>query len=170
MENAGEAIRNDSLVQNHTAILYETMMETNLLKIISPYSRIELSVIARKMSLSEQVVEKKCSQLILDGKLHGILDQGQGLLIVYDEEATHSTSTDISSSSLRILGNLDQVLDALFHKARATHTIMIGERSLFITVTSTLTILREALRGRLHLSDGLEGGPSHIDVGVHRLP
>lgn len=122
LESAGEAIRNDSLVQNHTAILYETMMETNLLKIISPYSRIELSVIARKMSLSEQVVEKKCSQLILDGKLHGILDQGQGLLIVYDEEATHSTSTDISSSSLRILGNLDQVLDALFHKARAVST------------------------------------------------
>lgn len=119
LENASDLIKEDSLVQNHTTVLYDTMLETNLLKIISPYSRIELEEVARKMNLSEQVVVKKCSQLILDGKLHGILDQGQGLLIVYDEEASHSTSIDVSSSSLRVLKNLDNVLDALFHKAGA---------------------------------------------------
>jgi hypothetical protein len=30
-------------------------------------------------------VEKKWSQMILDGKLHGIFDQGKGQSVVYEE-------------------------------------------------------------------------------------
>ena len=41
---------------------------------------------AKKIGIMEGgEVERKLSQMIMDGKLRGILDQGRGRLIVYEE-------------------------------------------------------------------------------------
>lgn len=83
-EYKGE-LSNDAIIRNHLAALYDTLLEQNLLRIIEPYSRVEMSHVAKQVRQPVREVEQKLSQMILDKNLHGILDQGNGCLVVFDE-------------------------------------------------------------------------------------
>jgi len=109
---AGE-LQSDVLVSHHLALLYETMLEANLLKIIEPFSCVELSRVAELINLPLVKVEKKLSQMILDKKLKGILDQGNGTLIVYDD--TEGDSTYIHAAE--VVANMELVVASLFKRA-----------------------------------------------------
>lgn len=102
------------LVGHHLGLLYETMLEANLLKIIQPFSCVELARVAELIKLPGDKVERKLSQMILDKKLRGILDQGKGTLIVYDDaevDASYSHATEI-------IGNMEAVVTSLFKRAQ----------------------------------------------------
>ena len=59
-------------------------------------------------------VERKLSQMILDHRFYGILDQGRGILEVYE-----GTSDDIAySKSAEVIANMDNVVDNLFDRVR----------------------------------------------------
>lgn len=75
----------DLIIASHIKNLYEKLLEENLLTIILPYSRIQISQISKKIQLSEEDVLKKLSEMILDKKIEGTLDQGAGFLIIFDE-------------------------------------------------------------------------------------
>ncbi|KAL4871774.1 hypothetical protein BDV12DRAFT_183599 [Aspergillus spectabilis] len=75
----------DAFIRNHLRRLYDAMLEQNLIKVIEPFSRVELDHIAKMVGLDTQQVERKLSQMILDKVIIGVLDQGAGCLIVYDE-------------------------------------------------------------------------------------
>ena len=49
------------MVNNHTKLLYENLLEKNLFKIIDSYTRVDIVYIARKLSLEQGVIEKKLS-------------------------------------------------------------------------------------------------------------
>lgn len=71
-------LEDDVIVRAHLGTVYDNMLEQNLCRIIEPYSRVQVEYVAKTIKLPMAQVEKKLSQMILDAKFHGILDQGEG--------------------------------------------------------------------------------------------
>ena len=59
-------------------------------------------------------MENKLSQMILDKKFSGILDQGAGVLIIFDEAEIDKTY----EASIDVLGHFSKVVDALYQRAK----------------------------------------------------
>lgn len=106
-------LRSDPIIKSNFNALYDNLLEQNLLKIIESYSCVELSHISRTIGLNLQQVEGKLSQMILDKVFYGVLDQGNGWLIIYDEPRKDATY----ESSLDLVKNLSNIVDLLYEKA-----------------------------------------------------
>lgn len=100
----------DVFIRNHLKRLYDSMLEQNLIKVIEPFSRVEIDHIAKMVGLDTQQVERKLSQMILDRVIIGVLDQGAGCLIVYDE-AERDQGYD---AALETIEKLSNVVDTLY--------------------------------------------------------
>ncbi|KAN0061766.1 26S proteasome regulatory subunit rpn6 [Thecaphora frezii] len=108
-----EELSNDPIIRNHLSALYDTLLEQNLLRIIEPYSRVEIAHVAKEVKQPVREVELKLSQMILDKVFHGILDQGAGCLVVYDEPQEDKIY-EVTLETLKHVGN---VIDSLYKKA-----------------------------------------------------
>ena len=84
----------DIIIQSHVKDMYQEMLMNNLCRIVEPFSCVELDHIAKLIKLPREVVEKKLSEMILDKKLHGILDQNAGCLEVYEDPAEDKAYAD----------------------------------------------------------------------------
>ncbi len=93
------------------------MLEKNLKKIIEPYSVVEIDFITNSVGIQSGEILNKLSQMILDKKINGILDQGRGSLIIYED----SSSNEYLEKSLKCYKNLDKVVDSLMNKAKASN-------------------------------------------------
>ncbi|KAJ9141912.1 26S proteasome non-ATPase regulatory subunit 11 [Pleurostoma richardsiae] len=100
----------DAFIRNHLRRLYDAMLEQNLIKVIEPFSRVEISHIADMVGLDREQVERKLSQMILDKVIIGVLDQGAGCLIIYDE----TERDDAYDSALATIEKLSNVVDVLY--------------------------------------------------------
>ena len=62
------------------AHLREKLLESNLIRIIKPYSCVGLKIdfVAAKMEIDVVFTERKLSQMILDSERSGILEQDMG--------------------------------------------------------------------------------------------
>ncbi|KAG0657150.1 26S proteasome regulatory subunit rpn6 [Rhodotorula mucilaginosa] len=107
-------LSDDPIIRNHLAALYDTLLEQNLMRIIEPYSRVEIAHVAELVKQPVRDVEIKLSQMILDKVFNGILDQGAGCLIVFDEPEVDKTFDD----TLETIGHVSQVVDQLFQRTR----------------------------------------------------
>jgi 26S proteasome regulatory subunit N6 len=99
----------DIFIRNHLRRLYDAMLEQNLIKVIEPFSRVEIEHIAKMVGLDTQQVERKLSQMILDKVIIGVLDQGAGCLIVYDE-VERDQGYDAALETIEKLSNVVDVL------------------------------------------------------------
>ncbi|KAJ3331844.1 26S proteasome regulatory subunit rpn6, partial [Kappamyces sp. JEL0680] len=116
-------LNNDPIVRNHLAALYDTLLEQNLLRIIEPYSRVEIAHVAQLVQLPTVQVEAKygwlslirrLSQMILDKVFSGILDQGAGgCLEVFDEPNADKTY----DAAIETIKTMEQVVHSLYQKA-----------------------------------------------------
>lgn len=70
--------------------------------------------IAKTIELSTHQVEQKLSQMILDHQLNGVLDQGQGMLVIFDTVQEDKAY----DAALGLIQNMGKVVDALYHKAK----------------------------------------------------
>ncbi|KAI1179745.1 hypothetical protein F4777DRAFT_531795 [Nemania sp. FL0916] len=100
----------DAFIRNHLRRLYDAMLEQNLIKVIEPFSRVEIDHIARMVGLDKQQVERKLSQMILDKVIVGVLDQGAGCLLIFDE--THRDES--YDAALQTIEKLSNVVDVLY--------------------------------------------------------
>jgi len=106
-------LSDDLLIRHHLQVLREKLLESNLIRIIEPYSCVEITHVAGLIEMPVATVEKKLSQMILDGKFMGILDQGRGQLIVYEE-----TQKDVAmEKGLDVISNMDKVVTSLFARS-----------------------------------------------------
>ncbi|KAK0281703.1 26S proteasome regulatory subunit rpn6 [Friedmanniomyces endolithicus] len=100
----------DRFIASHLRRLYDSMLEQNLIKVIEPFSRVEISHVASMVGLDAQQVERKLGQMILDRVIIGVLDQGAGVLIVF-EEGERDKGYD---AALETIGKLGSVVDVLY--------------------------------------------------------
>ena len=114
-------LQDDLLIKHHLHILHEQLLESNLIRIIEPYSCVELSHISQQMQMPVGICERKLSQMILDGKLNGILDQGAGQLVVYEE----SEKDRAMEKGLQVISHMDAVVTSLFERSKALRTVMM---------------------------------------------
>lgn len=114
LKEYSKELENDVIVKAHLGTLYDTMLEQNLCRIIEPYSRVEVSHIGKEIKLPVLQVEKKLSQMILDKKFSGILDQGEGVLIVFEETPVDKTY----ERALETITSMGKVVDTLYQKAK----------------------------------------------------
>ncbi|XP_061893037.1 26S proteasome non-ATPase regulatory subunit 11A-like [Entelurus aequoreus] len=107
-------LREDPIIRTHLTKLYDNLLEQNLIRVIEPFSRVQIAHISSLIKLSKGDVEKKLSQMILDEKFHGILDQGEGVLIVFEEPVVDKTY----EAALETVHNMSKVVDSLYNKAK----------------------------------------------------
>jgi len=107
-----EELSSDQTIRSHLAALYDTLLEQNLLRIVEPYSTVEISYVAEVVGQGKAQVEAKLSQMILDKVLNGVLDQGNGCLIVFDEP-----EEDLAyPMAIQTIGQVGKVVEALYAK------------------------------------------------------
>eukprot|EP00064_Thunnus_orientalis_P009251 superscaffoldBa00001162_g9274 len=107
-------LRDDPIINTHLAKLYDSLLEQNLIRVIEPFSRVQIEHISGLIKLSKGDVERKLSQMILDKKFHGILDQGEGVLIIFEEPPVDKTY----EAALETIQNMSKVVDSLYNKAK----------------------------------------------------
>ncbi|KAF1472007.1 26S proteasome non-ATPase regulatory subunit 11, partial [Pygoscelis antarcticus] len=112
-------LRDDPIINTHLAKLYDNLLEQNLIRVIEPFSRVQVNVSSKHTDILVPLspaaeVERKLSQMILDKKFHGILDQGEGVLIIFDEPPVDKTY----EAALETIQNMSKVVDSLYNKAK----------------------------------------------------
>ncbi|KAI3953826.1 hypothetical protein MKW98_017650, partial [Papaver atlanticum] len=106
-------LEEDPIVHRHLSSLYDTLLEQNLCKLIEPFSNVEIAHIADLIELPVSHVEKKLSQMILDKKFAGTLDQGAGCLIIFDDAKQDA----IFPATLDTISNIGKVVDSLYTRS-----------------------------------------------------
>lgn len=74
LEDNRALIQRDNVIRDQIDFLYEKLLEKNIIKLIKPYSKVEMNYLANKLGVKENKVEKKIGKMILDKIINGSMD------------------------------------------------------------------------------------------------
>ena len=114
IDKYNDIIESDPVVRNSLNRLTQDLQEQHLLRVVTPYSSIELSHICELIELPIDMVQNTVTQMILDGKLHGSINQHDGILNITDPEEMSNFAKD----SETLIEKLDTVVDALYSRCK----------------------------------------------------
>mmetsp|Transcript_30689 Transcript_30689/g.44869 ORF Transcript_30689/g.44869 Transcript_30689/m.44869 type:complete len:437 (-) Transcript_30689:323-1633(-) len=106
-------LKEDPVTKFHLDTLYDKLLENNLSRLIEPFSQVQIVHIAKLIDLPITTVEATLSQMILDKKFNGILDQGSGALIAYEDLPDNTTL----ETGLEAIDQVGKVVDSLYLRA-----------------------------------------------------
>ncbi|KAI0271208.1 PCI-domain-containing protein [Russula aff. rugulosa BPL654] len=101
-----EELSSDPTIRSHLAALYDTLLEQNLLRIVEPYSVVEIEYVAGQVRQGGKTLKQ-------NKVFHGVLDQGRGCLLVFDEAETNDTY----GAAIDTLEEVSKVVDSLYAKS-----------------------------------------------------
>jgi len=113
-KNYTKQLAEDPVIFAHLTELKDNLLEQTLLRFVEPFSRVQIPHVAKLIDLPIKDVESKLSEMILDRKLNGILDQGSGDLLLFDEPQTDRTY----AAAVDTVRELSGVVDKLYAKAK----------------------------------------------------
>uniref|UniRef100_A0A673BN69 Proteasome 26S subunit, non-ATPase 11a n=1 Tax=Sphaeramia orbicularis TaxID=375764 RepID=A0A673BN69_9TELE len=103
-------LRDDPIISTHLTKLYHNLLEQNLIRVIEPFSRVQVDILDQGAGVLIVLVLMWFSC----GSVSGILDQGAGVLIVFEEPVVDQTY----ESALETIHNMSKVVDSLYNKAK----------------------------------------------------
>ncbi|KAL0225418.1 hypothetical protein RCL1_003330 [Eukaryota sp. TZLM3-RCL] len=106
----------DVLIVSQFELLSDRLLEFNLLRLVEPYSVIELSVVSSRIGLPLSVVESRLASIIMDGKLNGLIDQQKAILVV--ESGKGDSLTELSGLAHGCLAEYSTVVDKLMERSK----------------------------------------------------
>ncbi|OHT00943.1 PCI domain containing protein [Tritrichomonas foetus] len=114
MESRPEDFQKDPVVAANIKNLIDSLEEQHLLRIVKPYSAVELSRIAEMINLPVSNIESKLVQMILDQKLKASINQSDGILNIFEAEEEN----EILTQSIELISQMDGVVDALYTRCK----------------------------------------------------
>lgn len=114
MESRPEDFKRDPVVAANIKNLIDSLEEQHLLRIVKPYSAVELSRIAEMINLPLANIQKKLVQMILDQKLKASINQSDGILNIFEDEEEN----EILDQSIELISQMDGVVDALYTRCK----------------------------------------------------
>jgi len=114
MERRRADLECDPVVAANMRNLIDNLEEQHLLRIVKPYSAIELARIAVMIALPVEQVEAKLVQMILDQKLKASINQSDGILSIFMDEE----SNELLTESIGLIRQMDGVVDALYTRCK----------------------------------------------------
>jgi 26S proteasome regulatory subunit N6 len=108
-------VEGDPFVARHLAHMADVLLEQNLVRIIEPFSCVELNHVAELLGMPVGRIEAKLGQMVLDKKISATLDQGRGVLLVFRKEAKDAAF----ESALLAIKNLSKVAAVLSERSAA---------------------------------------------------
>ncbi|XP_066990489.1 uncharacterized protein [Macrobrachium rosenbergii] len=109
-------LEGDIVVASVLDDLYTSMMEKNLLNIVLPYERLQITYVAEKIGLPREEVERRLSQMILDKRINAQLDHRDDCLYVYgaeEKDAVYQTALDSLSQLDKTVSHLNRKVKKL---------------------------------------------------------
>lgn len=101
-------IEDDPFIKKFISPLRVQMRQQKILSTVRPYRRAKLAFLAFESSMSVQDIEDMCALMILDDKLHAIIDQTGGYLEML------SDVDSIADQKMKALSKYSDSLDSLF--------------------------------------------------------